>query len=87
MRVLAERDDLAFVESPCAGCGATMLEMIELGPGPTGTGPVGPPVDEAPPIRTDDVRAMRRFLAGWQGDLRTLVEWRSDHGGGAAMEP
>lgn len=87
MRVLAERDDLAFVELPCGGCGAEVLEMIELEPGPAPPRPVRPVVDTAPPIRTDDVRAMRRFLEGWQGDLRTLVGRRSDHGGRAAVEP
>jgi hypothetical protein len=31
-----------------------------------------------PPIDTDDVLAVGRLLAAWDGDLRTLVEGRGD---------
>ena len=34
--------------------------------------PGGPPIDE------DDVRAVARLLAAWDGDLTTLLEGRRD---------
>jgi hypothetical protein len=82
IRVLAERDDLAFVELPCARCGSTVLAMVTR----TGSdepvtdlpGESGPPFAEArpsagPPIDEDDVRAMRELLRGHRGDLRSLL--------------
>ncbi len=83
IRVLAERDDLAFVELPCAGCGSTALAMV------TRTGSDAPVADlqgeaepflpaetlpdGAPPIDEGDVRAMRELLRGHRGDLRSLL--------------
>lgn len=86
IRILAERDDLAFVELPCPSCGAVTLGMVSL-PDGSGSPAVGdapdpatgvdradaPPRPDAAPIRGDDVLDMHRFLAAWQGDLRGLV--------------
>ena len=95
IRILAERDDLTFVEFRCAGCGSEALGLVVL------SGDDGEPVtdvarygefgadDEArltgPALDVDDVRRMRTFLDGWQGALRTLVDpdRRLDAGGGA----
>ncbi len=47
-----------------------------VGPGPAAHPASRPPLDDA------DVLAMHRFLADWDGDLRTLVDPGPD--GGAA---
>ena len=74
--VLADRGDLAFVELSCPRCGSrTMSVVIAADAGPGAAEPI---LDTAAdvrlaglaPVDDDDVRAMRRFLAGWQGDLR-----------------
>ena len=87
MRVLAERDDLAFVELPCRGCGATTLEMIAPDPSDASGDARDRSRPTADPIGIDDVLAMRRLLAGWDGDLRALVERRHDGRGRASVEP
>jgi DNA-directed RNA polymerase subunit RPC12/RpoP len=74
--VLADRGDLAFVELACPRCGSRTMGVVIAND-------VGSPVlDTAadarlagrPPIDRVDVVAMRRFLAGWHGDLRSLLE-------------
>ena len=84
--VLADRGDLAFVELTCPACGSQTLSVLlgldhgssapfldtaahpELDPGAearlTGRSPIG----------AADVASMRRFLATWDGDLRTLLQ-------------
>jgi hypothetical protein len=95
-RVLAEREDLAFVEMPCESCGAVTLAMISI---PEGLGLPGlddietaaipdvDPADRAPvpsaaPFAGDDVLDMHGFLADWQGGLRELLDRPAgrDHG-------
>ena len=88
IRILAHRDDLAFVELSCPACRSTTLGMLlERGP-VLDVAPFGElsPVDEARragagPITTADVRAARAFLAGWQGDLVGLLDGRDEPGG------
>lgn len=74
--VLADRGDLAFVELTCPRCGSrTMGVVIAADPAP-------PVLDtdadvrlaDGPPLDEDDVRAMHRLLAGWEGDLRSLLD-------------
>jgi hypothetical protein len=83
IRVLAERDDLAFVELPCASCGSTALAIVTGAPSGeplvdvSGTGELSS-ADEArlaaaPPIDEEDVLAMRRLLHSHRGDLRSLL--------------
>lgn len=67
IRLLARREDLTFVQVDCLACGSTSLEFV-ADPVPDAPAPAEP---EA--ISADDVRAMRDFLGGWNGDLRTLV--------------
>ena len=91
IRVLAEREDLAFVELPCASCGSTALAMVTGLPSgepfvdASGNGEI-PAGDEArsaaPPIDEEDVLAMRRLLRSHRGDLRSLLG-----SGGAAGGP
>lgn len=80
MRVLARRDDLAFIELSCPGCGSAALGLL-MAPATWGDEPVldvaadlpttGPERDPAmpPPISQADVDAIRADLAAWQGDL------------------
>ncbi len=80
--ILADRGDLAFVELACPRCGSRTMGVV------IAAGSAQPVLDTAadarlaggPPVDRDDVRAMRRFLAGWDGDLRSLLE---SHGGAA----
>ena len=79
IRILARRDDLAFVELACPACASTSLGIL-LSP----TTVDGPPVldvatDGTPapgsrparlrPITDADVEAIRHDLAAWDGDL------------------
>lgn len=96
VRLLASREDLAFVELTCAACGSVALgivvEIDETDGSPRrvleGASPGElMPEDEArlagsPPIGAADVLAMRDFLAGYGGDLRSLVD--PDPGRGSA---
>jgi hypothetical protein len=88
--ILADRGDLAFVELDCAACGSrTMSLVLRAGSGAgepvldTAVHPeLGPLVDARlagrPAIGEDDVVAVARLLATWDGDLRTLLEGRRD---------
>jgi hypothetical protein len=84
IRVLAHRDDLAFVELACPGCGSTTLGLLLA----SDDAPGGRVLDVAPfgeltaeeearragagPVTAADVRAARDFLAGFRGDLVDL---------------
>jgi hypothetical protein len=70
LRLLAERDDLAFVEIDCPVCGSSALgflairmelesDVVRLA--------------GAPAITSDDVLEMHDLLEGWTGDLRGLL--------------
>ena len=67
IRLLARREDLAFVEIACSGCGSTTLGFVVD----------GDTVDSAPaftgPVTADDVLDMHATLEAWQGDLRSLL--------------
>lgn len=90
--VLADRGDLAFVELDCASCGSRTMSLVLRDADPSSPGvpvldtaahPELGPIAEArlagrPPIDEGDVRAVARLLAGWEGDLRSLVEGRGD---------
>jgi hypothetical protein len=93
--VLADRGDLAFVELSCPVCPSRTMEMVlELDEGPRapvldtaahpqlarafGASPTGRPV-----VSGADVRAMRAFLAGWEGDIRSMLADAGRHGPGA----
>ncbi len=94
IRVLAERDDLAFVELPCLACGSTALGIV------TAPRSAEPRVDVAraddltaadegrfvgaPPIARSDVEAMRRLLQAHRGGLRSLLGPRPDGPGDGA---
>ena len=78
--VLADRGDLAFVELRCPRCGSRTMGVVIAADPVTGAG--SPQLDTAgdarlaggAPIDESDVREMHRLLAGWEGDLRTLLD-------------
>jgi hypothetical protein len=69
VRVLARRDDVVFAELPCAACGSVGLAIFVPS---AAAGPAGALANR--PIVPDDVLDMHVFLAGWSGDLRSLVD-------------
>jgi hypothetical protein len=71
VRLLARREDMTFVQIDCAGCRSTTLGFLaDSSLAPAAAGEPSPATD---PITSDDVIEMHRFLAGWQGDVRSLV--------------
>jgi len=69
IRLLARREDLAFLEVECGACLSTTLGFV-LG----GESAEGAPRLEAPPVSSDDVLDMHQLLASWSGDLAGLLE-------------
>jgi hypothetical protein len=97
IRLLAQREEHAFVELECVACGTTTIGIVTIDDedpdaAHLDTAPFGEfgPADEArlragTAFDTDDVLAMHDFLAGYRGDLRGLVgRPREDRGGGYA---
>lgn len=83
IRLLARRDDLAFLEIDCDACLSTTLGFVLGGQSDEAASL------EAPPVSSDDVLDMHQLLAGWRGDLASLVapdrgaaEPRDEPGGG-----
>ena len=80
IRILAHRDDVAFVELDCPGCDSTTLGLL-IGAVDAGGESIldlaadRAADDDAPrrfatrPITDADVEAIHRDLAAWQGDL------------------
>jgi hypothetical protein len=98
IRILATRDDLAFIELVCDGCGSAalglLLETDELGGGPVldvaADGPVTTgrtlSIGRARAIDAADVEALRLDLAAWQGDLVGWLDTIERHGRGSALD-
>ena len=95
--VLAERDDLVFVQFRCVACGSEALGLVVLEDEDDGAprtitadtlryGEFGA-ADEArftgPAIDEDDVRRMHTFLERHTGDLRSILEGPGGTGTGA----
>jgi hypothetical protein len=89
IEVLAERDDLVFVQFRCVACGSEALGLVVRGTDDTGatattdTARYGEfdAADEARltgrAIDAEDVRRVHTFLERYDGDLRTLVDGSS----------
>jgi hypothetical protein len=71
IRLLARREEMAFVQIECSACRSTTLGFLADPASPTDRLP-----DRADPISSDDVLEMHRLLDGWDGDLRSLVDER-----------
>jgi hypothetical protein len=85
IRVLAQRDDVAFVELECPACDSTTLALLLDPVGPDGSAALDVDADLAAgqmtvgrtvgrPITEADVEALRRDLADWDGDLVGWLE-------------
>ena len=74
VRLLAWRDDLAFLEIDCGACLNTTLAFV-MG----GWSEAQATEPNADPISTDDVLDMHELLATWGGDLTGLLT-RDRHG-------
>jgi len=68
VKLLAWRDDLAFLQIDCGSCFSTTLGFMLAGrpEEPDGRRP-------GAPISTDDVLDMHQLLASWGGDLTGLL--------------
>jgi hypothetical protein len=71
IRLLARREEMAFVQVECAACGSTTLGFVA---DPASS--MDPRPDRADPVSSDDVIEMHKLLDGWAGDLRSLVDER-----------
>ena len=80
IRILAHRDDVAFVELECPACTSTTLALLIGSPSVGGSpvldvagevraGPDREPRFASRPITDADVEAIRNDLAAWHGDL------------------
>jgi hypothetical protein len=74
IRVLAQREEIAFVQLVCSACQTQTLTLVTGGPTDSDAGEPGRRRPEAPAITEADVREMRSFLAGFEGDLRDLLQ-------------
>jgi hypothetical protein len=68
VRLLAWRDDLAFLQIDCVACASTTLGFVL-----DGRTDEPAPLREGAPISTDDVLDMHQLLAAWRGDLAGLL--------------
>jgi len=72
IRLLARRDDLAFIRLVCDGCGSAAIGLLLDGVGddPVLDVAMDGPTPAAPgQITQADVDSVRRDLAAWDGDL------------------
>jgi hypothetical protein len=80
IRILARRDDLAFVELACSDCGSAAIGLLVPAASADGSQVLDvaadPPVSSTSalkatvrPITEADVAAVRADLAAWDGDL------------------
>jgi len=68
VKLLAWRDDLAFLQLECTACLSTTLGFVLGGQTDEPTQP-----SPADPISSDDVLDMHQLLATWRGDLAGLL--------------
>jgi len=76
IRILAHRDDLAFVELACPECGSSALGLLLAADEPGDPPLLDVAADPGPAVEAvtmGDVVAMHDHLATWDGDLRDLL--------------
>jgi hypothetical protein len=71
VRLLARRDDLAFLQVRCR-CGSTTLAFVMAGSADASLTESSPGSDRSP-VSSDDVLDMHTLLDGWQGGFRELI--------------
>jgi len=77
VRLLAWRDDLAFLQLDCSACRSTTLGFVVGGrTDEPGSNPADSTGAGAPAITSDDVLDMHQLLATWRGDLAGLLSGR-----------
>jgi hypothetical protein len=89
IKVLAQRDEIAFVQLICFNCQVQTLALVtgvdSLASGADGAAD-GVDADAAGrtawPISVDDVLEMHDFLDGYEGDLRSLLDRTEEPGNG-----
>ena len=97
IRILARRDDLAFVQLDCVACGSAALGLLMDSPAAGGEqilDVAGDPVPAASSrgatvraISQADVDAIRDDLAAWDGDLVGWLDALEDSGrSGSAVD-
>jgi hypothetical protein len=69
VRLLAWRDDLAFLQIDCGACRSTSLGFVMAGSNPDSDLAPKP----AAAISSDDLLDMHEFLSGWAGDIASLL--------------
>ena len=83
IRVLAQREELFFVDLSCRGCGAQAVAIVtvqiddaepRLEVGDLAPEEAVDPADDTPAIAANDVLDMHDFLRGFDGDFRGLFE-------------
>ena len=83
IHVLAQREEVAFVQLVCSACRVQTLALVtgvptageEAATAPDGEAGAPDALGRGEPHITEaDVLEMRSFLADYQGDLRTLLE-------------
>jgi len=72
IRLLARREDLAFVEIDCPSCDNSTLGFI-VAEDPLPLERAGRSADPRP-LSADDVLDMHLLLESWRGDLRSLLD-------------
>jgi len=87
IRLIAQREELFFVDLSCAHCGSqavaivtiqvegdsASLESGELLPAAAAISPEPSEVDRIEPISADDVLDMHELLQGFDGDVHQLI--------------
>ena len=68
VKLLAWRDDLAFLELDCGTCLSTTLGFVMVSQAESAD-----QLAPAAPISSDDVLDMHELLAAWRGDLTGLL--------------
>ena len=73
VRVLAQREDIAFVQLVCFACQIQTLALVTGVPASGDEAGFPAASSDGPRITEADVLEMRSFLAGYKGDMRTLL--------------
>lgn len=92
IRLLARRDDLAFLEIDCGACLSTTLGFVLGGQSDDTASRLEAAPLGAEPVSSDDVLDMHQLLASWRGDLASLLrsdgtpaDPRDEHAGGRSF--